>query len=80
MPPPSIVSLLPPCQVKFRRSFLAAEALAAYLDVNEWHVAGIKQAVASMDRDGGVPHDQVRSWIESWDGGTERAVPTRRKS
>ena len=28
------------------RSFLAAEALSAYLDVNEWQVAGVKRAMA----------------------------------
>jgi RHH-type rel operon transcriptional repressor/antitoxin RelB len=30
------------------RSFLAAEAINDYLDVNEWQVAGIKQAIASL--------------------------------
>jgi RHH-type transcriptional regulator, rel operon repressor / antitoxin RelB len=32
------------------RSFLAAEALNAYLDANEWQVAGVKRAIASLDR------------------------------
>lgn len=34
------------------RSFLAAEALSAYLDVNEWQVAGVRKALASFDRGG----------------------------
>jgi len=29
------------------RSFLAAEAIGEYVDVNEWQVAGIKQAMRS---------------------------------
>ena len=36
------------------RSFLAAEAINEYLDLNEWQVAGIQKAVASLDRGGGV--------------------------
>src|SRR5512139_4160407 len=37
------------------RSFLAAEAINEYLDLNEWQVAGIQRAVASLDRgEGGV--------------------------
>jgi RHH-type rel operon transcriptional repressor/antitoxin RelB len=42
------------------RSFLAAEAINDYLDVNEWQVAGIKRAIASPDRGEGVPHERVK--------------------
>ena len=45
------------------RSFLAQEALAAYLDANEWQVAGIKAALASLDRGEGIPHARVAEWI-----------------
>ncbi|MGH6742160.1 MAG: CopG family ribbon-helix-helix protein, partial [Bradyrhizobium sp.] len=31
-------------------AFLAAEAINEYLEINEWQVAGIKRAVASLDR------------------------------
>ncbi len=48
------------------RSFLAAEALEEYLDVNEWQVEGIRKATASLDRGEGVPHDEVKRWIASW--------------
>jgi RHH-type transcriptional regulator, rel operon repressor / antitoxin RelB len=48
------------------RSFLAADAINAYLDVNEWQVAGIKQAMASMDANGGVDHADVKDWVASW--------------
>ena len=54
------------------RSFLAAEAINEYLDVNEWQVAGIKEAIASIDRGEGVSHDQVKEWVASW--GTDREV------
>jgi len=59
------------------RSFLAAEALSEYLDVNEWQVAGIKKAMASLDRGEGVPHEQVKEWVNSWGGRNERAAPKR---
>ncbi|MGQ0682756.1 CopG family ribbon-helix-helix protein [Bradyrhizobium sp.] len=59
------------------RSFLAAEAINEYLDVNEWQVAGIKQATASLDRGEGVPHQQVKDWIASWGSGEERPIPKR---
>lgn len=49
------------------RSFLTAEALAEYLDANEWQVAGIRKAMTSLDRGAGVDHDGVRRWIENWD-------------
>jgi RHH-type rel operon transcriptional repressor/antitoxin RelB len=49
------------------RSFLAAEAINQYLDVNDWQVAGVKQAIASFDRGEGV----------SWGTRREQPVPKR---
>src|SRR3954471_21122883 len=57
------------------RSFLAAEALREYLDLNEWQVAGVRKAIASLDRGGGVSHEQVKSWVNSWGGKRERPAP-----
>jgi RHH-type rel operon transcriptional repressor/antitoxin RelB len=59
------------------RSFLAAEALNEYLDVNEWQVAGVKRAIASFDRGEGVPHKDVKGWVDSWGRKRERPVPKR---
>jgi predicted transcriptional regulator len=59
------------------RSFLAAEAINEYLDVNEWQVAGIKQAIASLDRGEGVPHERVKDWVMSWGSSIERPPPRR---
>lgn len=39
------------------------------VDVNEWQIAGIKEAIASMDRGEGVPHEQVEEWVRSWGRG-----------
>ncbi len=59
------------------RSFLAAEALNEYLDVNEWQVAGIEKAMASLDRHEGIPHEQVKAWVKSWGRKRERPRPKR---
>lgn len=62
------------------RSFLAAEAIGEYLDVNEWQVAGIKRAIASLDRGEGVPHARVKEWVASWGRADERPLPKREPS
>lgn len=59
------------------RSFLAAEALSEYLDVNEWQVAGVRRAMASLDRGDGVPHQEAKDWINSWGRKRERTAPKR---
>jgi RHH-type transcriptional regulator, rel operon repressor / antitoxin RelB len=59
------------------RSFLAAEAISEYLNVNEWQVAGIKRAVASLDRGEGVPNAVVKDWVASWGSNDEKPKPTR---
>ncbi len=59
------------------RSFLAAEALNEYLDVNEWQVAGVKRAIASLDRGEGVSHQEVKDWVNSWGRKRERPAPKR---
>jgi RHH-type transcriptional regulator, rel operon repressor / antitoxin RelB len=59
------------------RSFLAAEALNAYLDVNEWQVAGIRKAMATLDRGESVPHEQVKAWVNSWGNKHERPAHKR---
>jgi RHH-type transcriptional regulator, rel operon repressor / antitoxin RelB len=59
------------------RSFLTAEALNEYLDVNEWQVAGVKRAIASLDRGEGISHKEVRNWVNSWGRKRERPAPKR---
>jgi RHH-type rel operon transcriptional repressor/antitoxin RelB len=41
------------------RAFLAAEAISAYLDTNEWQISGITKALASLDRGKGIKHARV---------------------
>jgi len=57
------------------RSFLAAEAISAYLDTNEWQVAGITKALASLDRGKGIANARVSEWVASWETRKERRSP-----
>jgi RHH-type transcriptional regulator, rel operon repressor / antitoxin RelB len=57
------------------RSFLAAEAIGEFVDANEWQIAGIRRAIASLDRGEGVSHERVKEWVGSWGGRKERPAP-----
>jgi RHH-type rel operon transcriptional repressor/antitoxin RelB len=57
------------------RAFLAAEAISAYLDTNEWQISGIARALASLDRGKGIAHARVSEWVASWETPKERRSP-----
>jgi RHH-type transcriptional regulator, rel operon repressor / antitoxin RelB len=57
------------------RSFLAAEAIAEYLAVNEWQIAGIKAAIEDLERGERIEHEAVRKWVESWGADNELKPP-----
>jgi RHH-type rel operon transcriptional repressor/antitoxin RelB len=50
---------------KRSKSFLAAEAIAAYVDSEEWQLGEIQAGLAELDR-GGVDHAKVSKWLKSW--------------
>lgn len=51
------------------KSFLAAEAIAAYIDSEEWQLGEIQNGIEDLDAGNGVGHEQVSKWLRSW--GTE---------
>jgi predicted transcriptional regulator len=56
------------------RSLLAAEAIASYLALQRWQVAGIEAAIAEADA--GAPaigQDDIEAWLRSW--GIDRQLP-----
>ena len=61
------------------RSFLAAEAIGEFVDVNEWQIAGIRAAMQSLDHGESIPHEQVKEWVKSWGSRKERPAPKSRK-
>ena len=55
------------------QSYVAAEAIEEYLAIQEWQIAGVKQALASLERGEGVSHEDVKRWANSL--GTEEEIP-----
>lgn len=53
------------------KSFLAAEALRDYVELNEWQLQEIETAVKEADADDFASTDQIRSVLRKWglDGG-----------
>jgi len=41
------------------KSFLAAEAIAAYVDLNEWQISEIEAGIAALDRGEIVSHEEA---------------------
>jgi len=69
MPSTTFTARVEPVKKRFER-------LAKSADVNEWQVAGITQAIASLDRGEGVSHKEVKNWVDSW-GDTQEAQASR---
>jgi RHH-type rel operon transcriptional repressor/antitoxin RelB len=53
--------------LKRSKSYLAAEAIASYVERNAWQVQEIKKGLKEA-RSGaaGVPHAEVEKWVQSW--------------
>jgi RHH-type transcriptional regulator, rel operon repressor / antitoxin RelB len=49
------------------------QALANYVEVNRWQVAGIKKGLEQAKAGEVVPIDEVERWVASW--GTGRELP-----
>ena len=56
---------------KRSKSFLAAEAITAYVDAEEWQLSEIRKAMKEMDRGQGVGHDKMARGLRSWGKPTE---------
>ena len=61
---------------KRSKSSLAAEGIEAFVELEERQIAGIKKAMASLDRGLGVIHQDVEAWIVSLDTDDELPIPT----
>ena len=53
-------------QSKRSRSFLAAEAITAYVEAEEWQFGQIRTAIDELDAGQGVSHEKVAKWLNSW--------------
>jgi RHH-type transcriptional regulator, rel operon repressor / antitoxin RelB len=59
------------------KSWLAAQAIATYVDEQSWQVQQIEEAVALADSDKAtwVPATKVDEWLTSWGAEDERSTP-----
>ncbi len=59
------------------KSFLAAEAIAAYVEAESWQLDEIEAGLADLARGRIVDHDAVADWLRSWGSRRERKTPRR---
>lgn len=57
------------------KSFLAAEAIAAYVEQEEWQLGEIHAAINELDAGHGVNHDKAVTWLKSWGTAKEKNAP-----
>ena len=57
------------------KSFLAAEAIAAFVQAEEWQLREIQTGVEELDAGQGVSHELVSKWLRSWGQPGETKAP-----
>jgi RHH-type transcriptional regulator, rel operon repressor / antitoxin RelB len=57
------------------KSFLAAEAIAAFVEAESWQLDEIHAGLDQLDRGRGVAHKDVSAWLRSWGRKGERKAP-----
>jgi RHH-type rel operon transcriptional repressor/antitoxin RelB len=60
---------------KRSKSFLAAEAIAAYLETEEWQLGEIEAGLKELDQGETVSHERVSKWLRSWGKTSESKAP-----
>ena len=48
------------------KSYLAAQAIEEFVDLQEWHVEAIKEGIAAVERGDVVTHDHALAVLKSW--------------
>jgi predicted transcriptional regulator len=57
------------------KSFLGAEAIAAYVEAEEWQLGEIQTAIAELEQGKGVSHENVSRWLKTWGSKRELKAP-----
>jgi predicted transcriptional regulator len=69
------------CDRWHKKSGLVIEAIAAFVDVEAWQAARIKESFdEARAGEPGVLHEDVVRWVESWDSEHELPRPQPKKS
>jgi len=56
------------------KSILAAEAIAAYVESEEWQLGELQAGIAELDSGQEVSHEKISKWLNSWGKPGERAA------
>jgi RHH-type rel operon transcriptional repressor/antitoxin RelB len=48
------------------KSFLAAEAIVAYVESEEWQLGELHAGMAELESGREVSHEKVSKWLKSW--------------
>jgi RHH-type rel operon transcriptional repressor/antitoxin RelB len=62
-------------RAKRSKSFLAAEAIEAYVASEEWQFGEMQAGMAELDAGQGVRHVEVSKWLKSWGTAGEIKAP-----
>jgi RHH-type rel operon transcriptional repressor/antitoxin RelB len=57
------------------KSFLAAEAIAAFVEAEHWQLDEIQAGLDELDKGKHVAHEPVAAWLRSWGRKRERKPP-----
>lgn len=60
---------------KRSKSFLAAEAIAAYVQAEEWQLGEIREGLKELESGQTVSHEKVSKWLRAWGKPTEGKAP-----
>jgi predicted transcriptional regulator len=60
---------------KRTKSFCAVEAIKNYLRQEAWQIEAIEEGLQSADAGRMVNHEDVKSWVTSWDTSREKEPP-----
>jgi predicted transcriptional regulator len=57
------------------KAFLAAQAISAYVESEEWQIGQIQTGIADLDSGQEMSHEKVSNWLESWGKRAETKSP-----
>jgi predicted transcriptional regulator len=60
---------------KRSKSFLAAEAITAYVELEGWQLDEMLAGISDLDEGRTIGHDKVSKWLKSWGKPSEGRAP-----
>ena len=60
---------------KRSKSFLAAEAITAYVEAEEWQLGEMQEGIGELESGREVSHEKVSKWLKTWGKRGETKAP-----